>query len=186
MLLVQILFLQVQAQVRTTKLKFDKLKNDVCQKIDLLGASRCNLFSHTLATYQNTLLHYWEKTSRTMSAVQEGFRGYQHYEFNMLKVGVFKKDPHCLFLTHFYIVMQVARHPRPEGHFKVWAIVIFFRGRCHLLLGLKQCYPLYSPYGCRLGYHQSEAWPVEQKALPPQFMRNYVPMFYVNRNGRPF
>ncbi|XP_071791493.1 islet cell autoantigen 1-like isoform X2 [Asterias amurensis] len=78
-------FRKVQAQVRTTKLKFDKLKNDVCQKIDLLGASRCNLFSHTLATYQNTLLHYWEKTSRTMSAVQEGFRGYQHYEFNMLK-----------------------------------------------------------------------------------------------------
>ena len=45
------------------------------------------------------------------------------------------------------------------------------RGRCHLLLGLKQGYPFYSPYGCRLGYHQSEAWPVEQKALhvPPQF-----------------
>ncbi|XP_038048765.1 islet cell autoantigen 1-like isoform X2 [Patiria miniata] len=78
-------FRKVQAQVRITKQRFDKLKNDVCQKIDLLGASRCNLFSHTLATYQNTLLHYWEKTSRTMSAVQEGFRGYQHYEFNMLK-----------------------------------------------------------------------------------------------------
>ena len=45
----------------------------------------------------------------------------------------------------------------------------FSRGRCHLLLGLKQGYPFYSPYGCRLGYHQSEAWPVEQKALPPQF-----------------
>ncbi|XP_072034009.1 islet cell autoantigen 1-like isoform X2 [Amphiura filiformis] len=78
-------FRKVQTQVRATKAKFDKLKNDVCQKIDLLGASRCNLFSHTLAAYQNTLLHYWEKTSRTMSAVQEGFRGYQHYEFNMLK-----------------------------------------------------------------------------------------------------
>ncbi|XP_022112007.1 islet cell autoantigen 1-like protein isoform X2 [Acanthaster planci] len=78
-------FRKVQAQVRSTKQRFDKLKNDVCQKIDLLGASRCNLFSHTLAAYQNTLLHYWEKTSRTMSAVQEGFRGYQHYEFNLLK-----------------------------------------------------------------------------------------------------
>ena len=43
------------------------------------------------------------------------------------------------------------------------------RGHCHLLLGLKQGYPLYSPYGCRLGYHQTEAWPVEQKALPPKF-----------------
>jgi hypothetical protein len=34
---------------------------------------------------------------------------------------------------------------------------------------MKQGYPLYSPYGCRLGYHQSEAWQVEQKVLPPQF-----------------
>ncbi|XP_041474400.1 islet cell autoantigen 1-like isoform X2 [Lytechinus variegatus] len=78
-------FRKVQAQVRSTKARFEKLKNDVCQKVDLLGASRCNLFSHTLASYQNTLLHFWEKTSRTMAAVQEGFRGYQHYEFNMLK-----------------------------------------------------------------------------------------------------
>nr|XP_002731714.2 PREDICTED: islet cell autoantigen 1-like [Saccoglossus kowalevskii] len=78
-------FRKVQTQVRATKQKFDRLKNDVCQKIDLLGASRCNLFSHTLATYQTTLLHFWEKTSRTMSAVSESFKGYQYYEFNMLK-----------------------------------------------------------------------------------------------------
>ena len=84
-------FEQVQAQVRSTKARFEKLKNDVCQKVDLLGASRCNLFSHTLASYQNTLLHFWDKTSRTMAAVQEGFRGYQHYEFNMLKVIDHKK-----------------------------------------------------------------------------------------------
>ncbi len=43
---------QVQAQVRSTKTSFDKLKNDVCQKVDLLGASRCNLLSHVLTTYQ--------------------------------------------------------------------------------------------------------------------------------------
>ena len=65
--------------------------------------------------------------------------------------------------------MQVVRHERPEGHFKVWATIIFFRGRCHLLLGLKQGYLFHSPYGCRFGYYQFEAWPVEQKALPPQF-----------------
>ncbi|KAF0031939.1 hypothetical protein F2P81_016494 [Scophthalmus maximus] len=45
-------FRKVQAQVRTTKTSFDKLKNDVCQKVDLLGASRCNLLSHVLTTYQ--------------------------------------------------------------------------------------------------------------------------------------
>lgn len=45
-------FRKVQAQVRKTKAKFDKLKLDVMQKIDLLAASRCNMFSHVLATYQ--------------------------------------------------------------------------------------------------------------------------------------
>ena len=48
--------------------------------------------------------------------------------------------------------------------------IIFSRGRCHLLLGLN------SPFGCRLGYHpsdMSEAWLVEQKALPPQLKHKY-------------
>ncbi|XP_050418420.1 islet cell autoantigen 1 isoform X1 [Patella vulgata] len=78
-------FRTVQTQVRKTKSKFDKLKLDVMQKVDLLAASRCNMFSHVLANYQTTLLHFWEKTSRTMSAVAESFKGYQYYEFNMLK-----------------------------------------------------------------------------------------------------
>uniref|UniRef100_A0A3B3CY03 Islet cell autoantigen 1-like n=1 Tax=Oryzias melastigma TaxID=30732 RepID=A0A3B3CY03_ORYME len=45
-------FRKVQAQVRETKSQFDKLKNDVCQKVDMLGASRCNMLSHSLCTYQ--------------------------------------------------------------------------------------------------------------------------------------
>ncbi|XP_078394926.1 islet cell autoantigen 1 isoform X1 [Cetorhinus maximus] len=79
-------FRKVQGQVRHTKIHFDKLKNDVCQKVDLLGASRCNLLSHILATYQTTLLHFWEKTSHTMAAIHESFKGYQPYEFAMLKI----------------------------------------------------------------------------------------------------
>lgn len=78
-------FRKVQAQVRKTKAKFDKLKLDVMQKVDLLAASRCNMFSHVLANYQSTLLHFWEKTSRTMSAVAESFKGYQYYEFSIIK-----------------------------------------------------------------------------------------------------
>ena len=35
-------------------------------------------------------------------------------------------------------------------------------------MGLKQGLPLYSPYGCRLGYHPPEALLIEQKAIPPQ------------------
>uniref|UniRef100_A0A3Q4AGE6 AH domain-containing protein n=1 Tax=Mola mola TaxID=94237 RepID=A0A3Q4AGE6_MOLML len=84
-------FRKVQVQVRTTKTAFDKLKDDVCQKVDLLGASRCNLLSHVLTTYQTTLLHFWEKTSHTMAAIHESFKGCQHYEFSTLKQAK-KKD----------------------------------------------------------------------------------------------
>ncbi|TRY56861.1 hypothetical protein DNTS_013951 [Danionella cerebrum] len=73
-------FRKVQTQVRQTKSSFDKLKNDVCQKVDLLGASRCNLLSHVLTTYQSTLLHFWEKTSHTMAAIHESFKGCQTQE----------------------------------------------------------------------------------------------------------
>lgn len=75
----------MQTQVLLAKKSFDKLKMDVCQKVDLLGASRCNLLSHMLVTYQTTLLHFWEKTSHTMAAIHESFRGYQPYEFTTLK-----------------------------------------------------------------------------------------------------
>ncbi|XP_031432000.1 islet cell autoantigen 1 isoform X2 [Clupea harengus] len=87
-------FRKVQAQVRLTKTGFDKLKNDVCQKVDLLGASRCNLLSYVLTTYQTTLLHSWEKTSHTMAAIHESFKGFQHYEFSTLKDPMDKLSNH--------------------------------------------------------------------------------------------
>jgi hypothetical protein len=37
-------FRRVQAQVKKTKSKFDRLKVDVIQKVDLLSASRCNMY----------------------------------------------------------------------------------------------------------------------------------------------
>ncbi|KAJ8253303.1 hypothetical protein GJAV_G00211390 [Gymnothorax javanicus] len=78
-------FRKVQAQVRNTKGQFEKLKNDVCQKVDMLGASRCNLLSHTLTTYETTLLHFWEKTALMMSGIHETFKGYVPYQFTTLK-----------------------------------------------------------------------------------------------------
>ena len=94
-------------------------------------------------------LHLWLQYSHTAPA----FR-------NLLEIPLFKKN--------FY---ASGRQTRPEGHFKVCATITYFaRGRCHLLMGLKQgCIP-HSPYGCRLGYHPSEAWLVEQKALPPSVL----------------
>ncbi|KAM9835821.1 islet cell autoantigen 1-like [Aulostomus maculatus] len=78
-------FRKVQGQVRGTKSQFEKLKNDVCQKVDMLGASRCNMLSHSLCTYQTTLLQFWEKTAHTMSGIHEVFQGHVSYQFTTLK-----------------------------------------------------------------------------------------------------
>ncbi|XP_033955020.1 islet cell autoantigen 1-like isoform X2 [Pseudochaenichthys georgianus] len=78
-------FRKVQSQVRGTKGQFEKLKNDVCQKVDMLGASRCNMLSHSLCTYQTTLLQFWEKTAHAMSGIHEAFQGHVPYQFTTLK-----------------------------------------------------------------------------------------------------
>ncbi|XP_055472388.1 islet cell autoantigen 1-like protein isoform X1 [Psammomys obesus] len=78
-------FRKVQIQVRNSKGSFDKLKMDVCQKVDLLGASRCNMLSHSLTTYQRTLLTFWEKTAKMMSQIQEAYTSFHPYHFRALK-----------------------------------------------------------------------------------------------------
>ena len=45
-------FRKVQAHVKAGKAKFDQLKVDVLQKVDLLAAARCNMFSNALIMYQ--------------------------------------------------------------------------------------------------------------------------------------
>ena len=71
--------------MKKSKKKFDKLKSDVTQKIDLLSASRCNLLSSTLASYQQVMLKFWENTTKNMQTVLEQFKGHPTYHFQMLK-----------------------------------------------------------------------------------------------------
>lgn len=78
-------FRRVQSQVKSTKTKFDRVKCDVIQKTDLLLASRCNMFSNVLVLYQQSLINFWMKTSKTMNAIADAFKGYQYYEFNIIK-----------------------------------------------------------------------------------------------------
>lgn len=78
-------FRRVQAQVKKTKTKFDRLKLDVTQKVDMLSTSRCNMFSHVLVNYQRALILFWTKTAKTFSHVAEAFKGCEHYEFNIIK-----------------------------------------------------------------------------------------------------
>ncbi|CAG0918576.1 unnamed protein product [Notodromas monacha] len=61
-------FRKVQHQVRSSKQRFDKDKLDCMQKVDLLAASRCNMFSHALQLYQENVTTYWNKTDKACEA----------------------------------------------------------------------------------------------------------------------
>ncbi|KAL1451654.1 hypothetical protein WDU94_006012 [Cyamophila willieti] len=78
-------FKKVQDQVKKTKKKFDRQKLDCLEKVDLLSAARCNMFSHALILYQNSLLSFTEKSVQTFQTIATSFKGYQHYEFCVVK-----------------------------------------------------------------------------------------------------
>ncbi|KAF2361859.1 Islet cell autoantigen Ica1 C-terminal [Trinorchestia longiramus] len=89
-------FRQVQETVRQKKAKFDVLKIKSIQKIDLLAASRCNMFSHALIIYQNAIILFSEKTAKTLNTVASNFRGYQHYNFQVIKELAEPEDRRCI------------------------------------------------------------------------------------------
>ncbi|KAG5680079.1 hypothetical protein PVAND_009606 [Polypedilum vanderplanki] len=57
-----------QKYVKFAKQKFDKFSLACLQKIDLLSAARCNLFSYSLATYQNNWITLLQKNQEVLEA----------------------------------------------------------------------------------------------------------------------
>lgn len=78
-------FRKVQAHVRRCKSRFERIKLDTHQKIDMLCASRVNMLSHSLTMYQNGLLTFFGKADQTLVAVSDLFNGFQYYESNILR-----------------------------------------------------------------------------------------------------
>lgn len=78
-------FRKAQQHVRASKDKFDHLTLDCLQKIDLLAAARCNMFSHSLVVYMNGLREMFAKTTRTFGAAIEALEKEPNYSFTILK-----------------------------------------------------------------------------------------------------
>ncbi|CAG0896872.1 unnamed protein product [Darwinula stevensoni] len=79
-------FRKVQREVRKSKTKFDRLKLDCMQKVDLLAASRCNMFSYALQKYQEQLLNFWEKSNLMVGKLKKFFDSrYVPYDFLVVK-----------------------------------------------------------------------------------------------------
>ena len=78
-------FRKVQTRVRQGKIVFDNLALDCLQKVDLLAAARCNMFSHALVLYQSTLLNFTKKSAQAYSTIASSFKGYQRYDFMVVR-----------------------------------------------------------------------------------------------------
>ncbi|XP_015178950.1 PREDICTED: islet cell autoantigen 1 [Polistes dominula] len=78
-------FRKVQTRVRQGKQSFDNLALDCLQKVDLLAAARCNMFSHALVLYQSTLLNFTKKSAQAYSTIANSFKGYQRYDFMVVR-----------------------------------------------------------------------------------------------------
>lgn len=59
-------FRKAQSQVRASKVRFDRLMLACLQKVDLLAAARCNMFSHALVLYQNSISTFSNKAGDTL------------------------------------------------------------------------------------------------------------------------
>lgn len=60
-------FRKAQSYVRSSKTRFDRLMLACLQKVDLLAAARCNMFSHALVSYQNALKLFATEAARTLN-----------------------------------------------------------------------------------------------------------------------
>ncbi|XP_034940488.1 islet cell autoantigen 1 [Chelonus insularis] len=78
-------FRKVQTRVRRGKASFDHQAYDCLQKVDLLAAARCNMFSHALVLYQSTLLNFTKKSAQAYATIANSFKGYQRYDFMVVK-----------------------------------------------------------------------------------------------------
>lgn len=78
-------FRKVQEHVKKSKTQFDRQKLDCLQKVDLLAAARCNMFSHALILYQNTLLQFTNKSTDTFTSIVNSYKDHQHQHTTLVK-----------------------------------------------------------------------------------------------------
>lgn len=64
-------FRKAQSYVKKTKAKFDRLTLACLQKVDLLAAARCNMFSHSLVPYQSAIENFSTKSAETLLTAAE-------------------------------------------------------------------------------------------------------------------
>lgn len=77
-------FRKAQTYVKSSKARFDRLMLACLQKVDLLAAARCNMFSHALISYQNAIATFSSKASETLTLAATKLSNIEPYEFSVV------------------------------------------------------------------------------------------------------
>ena len=75
--------LQAQATVKQTKEYFDKMKKNLMEKIEMVSASRCNLLSHTLPSYQTEVIQYLDQAATELHKLTVTLRNQAQHQYKV-------------------------------------------------------------------------------------------------------
>ncbi|GFU58989.1 islet cell autoantigen 1 [Nephila pilipes] len=78
-------FKRVQEHIRNLKVRFDRAKLEVMQKVDLYLFSRCNLFSQTLVQYRKTFCKVSKNSAISTKCAMQNIPYCFSYRFEVLK-----------------------------------------------------------------------------------------------------
>lgn len=76
-------FRKAQSYVKSAKTKFDRFTLACLQKVDLLAAARCNMFSHALVPYQNAISAFAIKAAETLNVAATKLDKVEPYDFSV-------------------------------------------------------------------------------------------------------
>ena len=77
---------QAQAAVKDSKVRFERLKNDLSEKIDMVFASRCNLLSRSLPFYQKELLSFCDNSANAFHKILVDLRSHHHHQYKVKRL----------------------------------------------------------------------------------------------------
>ncbi|XP_054288087.1 islet cell autoantigen 1-like protein [Macrosteles quadrilineatus] len=84
---------KVQDHVKQSRAEFERQKLDCLQKVDLLAAARCNMFSRELIQYENTLKTFATKCVTMFNNISTTFPSHPQYKFSDVKELVEEEKP---------------------------------------------------------------------------------------------
>jgi hypothetical protein len=72
--------------VKESKKRYEKLKFDLGEKIDMVSASRCNLLSRSLPYYQKEILSFYDDAANEFHKILVDLRSHHHHQYKVRRL----------------------------------------------------------------------------------------------------